>query len=226
MHRASEARMPKLVRLICFCLVGSTAATSHAEPITYTENVFGDLSSNIPMSPFTLDVGTNTIAGRVFVRAKIINGTTISFDDHDSFAFSIPEQTKLTLVRYSFSTRLEQGAIAATNSFLLFPTTSTTAPILDRANFGSAPPDLGGEDSAFVTTLPLAPRTYGLLNVALSTAFVGTEYGWIQDYTWSFTVANDAPIPEPSTVSLVLLAFSGLGAHYWRERGAKRRQML
>jgi PEP-CTERM motif len=176
-----------------------------ATPFTYSEAVSGDLA-RVPFSAFQFDVGDNTISGTTF----------FTFDsepdchfcvDFDSFAFTLPTNTRLESISVS-SAILANNVSKANSEFSLCGGVSNQQDCFNNALgfqtvsylVGSQVVDCGG-------ALPISAGTYTVFDNAIGIAPIDPSLpmGWTADYTWRFQVS---PVPEPSTYVLML---TGLG---------------
>ncbi len=209
---ASGATTRRVLACLCFCGVFGTAS-AHADPFTFFESVSGDLPTP---TIFTFDVGVNTIGGSL--------GFGVSQTaDFDSFAFAIPQGTALTSVSYWFRTNLSPDVAQAGSEFALLDETGVELASVSILGLAPTPP-LGSAGLAFMSALPVQSGIYYLSHFSmLFRQLPGTPpapgTGFTQDYIWRFGVTETAaPVPEPASVTLVVLSLAGWGARQWRHR--------
>ena len=180
MEASKMLRTLSLTTLILLALV----AVSDATPIAYDESVSGDLPGfDSPLRTFTLDIGVNTVKGN-----RSISEVAESFGD--SFAFIVPSGLSVT------------GGSIATN---------------DVQNMLSVDWDLrSGSDGwrtgtlinhFFVDTpgsLPIGALLPGTYNFSSEGGGVAVNAPLPQSTGYHFTL-NVAPVPEPATLSLIIL---------------------
>src|SRR4029079_15741501 len=74
-------------------------------------------------------------------------------------------------------------------------------PTLGSNSFSLRP---SGSTLLFSTVLPQGPGTFAIANNSLSISGSGNTTRWDADYTWHFTVAAPAAVPEPTSLLLVV----------------------
>jgi hypothetical protein len=170
--------------------------------ITYNEAVNGDLPTFVQDSDvFNLDIGTNTFIGELtFSNADFPLPQT----DFDSFAFSIPTETRLESVLLSISLLTGGSGIFSTTGYDL-----TSTPFNNNIANESIPIP-STNLSLFSLVLPLESGLFGFQNSFLSGALQSGEFQ-TATYTFSLNVADDAEsVPEPTSI-VGILAFSIYG---------------
>ena len=188
-------RFMRTVTWIMLTLAVCTRFAS-ADPIKYCEAVSGDLPQQPPTSVLPLNVGQNTISGRMSLGVET---------DFDAFVVSISAADRLVRVTYEFVLFAPPEEDVATVSYVLHGGNDfyTLGP-----QFGTAEIDFHGPTSVtiFSSALPLAPGTYGFSPSSGQSRGLGT---WAADYVWTLDVVR-APSPTPEPASVLLFA-GGLG---------------
>lgn len=206
-----------ILSVLALFLLGSSAAFA---AVIY-DDFQGDLGIDPPFPILPLSPGTNSVIGR----------TTFSSDAVDNFAFSIPPDTTLTSITYSFTintfTRAGLSLTEATSGFLLVSGDGTgplPGSLLDAQNTNMLPglcsPLVPGNCDAALTAvtlfagaLPLSSGIYSFEQRALTVN--NPEFvDWRSNYQVDLVVVpvGTAIVPEPGTLALLILGLIGLGA--------------
>ena len=200
----------KIALLVWFGLC--VPAVAIADPITFREDVSGDLPQQLPTANvFGLKIGLNTISGS-------INFVGNDFD-LDSFAFSIPNGAQLAQIRYSFTVATTPDQRSGDVSYALHRdnTFHTTGETLGHETINV----LGNTQlTLFPAALPLGAGIYGMSGTSMGRSLEG--FGWAADYMWSLQVEQGglAPVPEPGTLLLLCGgAIASLAARRRRQHG-------
>ena len=193
----------RLITAIPFLMYVSTL---YAIPVSYDENVNGDLSaptSGIDFTPFpsigVFDTGVNTVTGFTFID-PITNRYNF-----DSFSFVLPVGLQITSITF-------QGSfIGAAGASMNWSLLQSTTPIVNNASTvleSFAPAPLTNTIvSMHAASSPLAAGNYGISLVAAGVTLRTDQFR--ADYQWSFHVAS---VPEPPIVALLSIGFIGLCA--------------
>jgi hypothetical protein len=188
--------MHKICTKAVAILILACASHVSAAVVVYDESVSGDLSDTTsPLTNFTLDVGTNTVTGRV--------GTATGFPfDFDSFAFTVPAGMQLVSGSVTMNDSPGNTADFAGYTWGLFAGSPNynSGSLLEFMSVGSP-------DTFAFTSTPLAANVYNLS--AESAGYAGNPPTFA-DYTFSLVVTSLAPVPEPATFMIWGLAIVGV----------------
>jgi hypothetical protein len=176
-----------------------------ATPFSYSEAVSGDLA-RVPSSAFQFDVGDNTISGTTDF--MFFSEPDCHFCvDFDSFAFTLPTNTRLESISVS-SAILGNNVSKADSELSLCGGVADQQYCFDNAlGFQTVSYLEGTQFVDFGGALPISAGTYTVFDNAVGIAPIDASLpmGWTADYTWRFKVS---PVPEPSAYVLML---TGLG---------------
>lgn len=166
----------------------------HAAPITYSEDVQGDLSNDLRSPTYigVLDTGINTVSGSSF-------GPALGYADFDQFSFTVSASQRVTSIIYSYSS--DQAYVSGHLEQIM--------------------PDGSREPFAWYITGNSGPSgSYDLLAETGAGALSAGEYksamssyGYLGsgdvnfDYTWEFHVSA---VPVPASIWLFLSGCIGL----------------
>jgi len=176
-----------------------------ATPFTYSEAVSGDLPQ-VSLSAFQFDLGDNTIAGTTDFMFFSEPGCHFCVD-FDSFAFTLPTNTRLESISVS-SAILGNNVSKADSEFSLCSGVSDQQNCFENAlGFQTVSFLQGSLFVGFGGALPISAGTYTVFDNAIGIAPIDASLpmSWTADYTWRLKVS---PVPEPSTYVLML---TGLG---------------
>src|ERR1700710_1306954 len=94
--------IPRLLSLLgsSLALVAgvSHVRSANAAPIHYSESTDGDLSELPPYKVLDLGIGVNTGSGASHIT---VGGSSVTSDDFDQFAFTVPAQTTLASITFT-----------------------------------------------------------------------------------------------------------------------------
>jgi len=162
-------------------------APVQATPITYSEEVSGDLPIALSTTLF-LGVGLNTVSGTIGY------GTTGDYD-LDSFSFVVPTGGKLDRIDVTMS--MVSGDSMGSN-WLVYGRSSSDDSFYRHNLMVQAP------GSAFIT------EAFSGVNYIQASSMSGNG-GWFGAYVFSMNVVDEAAVPEPGSTALfgvgVLAAF-------------------
>jgi hypothetical protein len=166
--------------------IASLCYASHvsAAVVIYNETVDGDLPVTGSLPIMALDVGTNTVTGRI--------GTQTGFPfDFDSFAFSVPSGAQLISGSVAMTATPGNQAVDIANQWYLFTGSSNyEGGSLTEFFYVYAP------GSYTFTSTPLLANVYNLS--AEGASYSGSPPAFA-DYTFTFVVTSLAAVPEPAT---------------------------
>lgn len=188
----------------------SAAGLAQAVPVSYHENVDGDLAEHASQTKILqLDIGSNTISGHQLFDAST---ATLQYD-FDSFRFVVPQGMKVTGI--SMMTQLTE-TIGNPAQTLYIDTFIDTWPVINVVAHEQM--SVMNPSTPFAGSLqagaPIGEGTYLLFQGQMGGIYWGQGAQW--DYTWTLDVAN---VPEPGSVALVGVALAGLAAVARRRRG-------
>ena len=180
----------KTLHVALSCLLAILATKAHTAPLNYDESIGGDLNNQTLL----LDAGVNTITGEW----TAIFPQTV---DRDPFRFTVPTNTQLTGVAYSFD---DSGVSLSPGGSLV------TRFIISSDPGTLVIPGTQSPQSYFNATLPLTEGTYQLTQTVPQFGFpTATGDGGAIPYTWSFTVESTA-VPVPAALWLFATGLIGL----------------
>lgn len=210
--------------LVLFC-AGSAAAFS------YDEGVSGDLDDRGDPLVFEFTLGENSISGtRSF--------TDSVGSDHDLFGFTIPLETEIQSVRFTYQILAEAGYLeyldinseiatvaddgnwirgnsAISTIYSLDDPVSPSPSTLHLANVGNA------SNFPYAPTLPLAGGPFVWISDLTAVHYDEVSISW--SYTYTFTVVPvGSTIPEPTSGVLVGLGLVALAVRRARPRSRRR----
>ncbi len=174
-------RLIPLAAVVAGVGVSMSAVDAYAAPISYFEQVSGDLPGNGSADTFTLDIGLNTV-----------NGTMSSSptSDFDTFRFIVPEGLEVLSGKLLLTDAT--GDITSSGWSL------TTGPTFNNVFVESVVAVSPGFTSFANGTLPAG--NYTLFHGSIGSA--GTA-----NYTFIFDVHQPlAVVPEPASVALLAVA--------------------
>lgn len=170
--------------------------------LAYQESVSGDLPTFAAGPPLALDIGANTVSGR-------LGAGFGPPSDFDSFSVSLQAGMILTAIEVAYVT-----------TKIGIATPGTAYQIADDytpAGWFFAPTPLFGfayssQTSPVAVVSDKLPRVGAdILTIQAEGSFCDCAEGngWFADYTWTFTV-EAAAIPEPSTIAVLAASLIGL----------------
>lgn len=185
-----------------------TAGPAHGAPLAYQESVSGDLPTFAAGPPLALDIGANTVNGRVTFG---IGG------DFDSFKLSLSTGMTLTSIEVAFA--VTKVGVATPAVFIQISDDQGPWFVFPDFLFDFGRDSQTSPVAVVSSHLPVTgPNTLTIENdAALCECRPGN--GYFVDYTWTFTV-DAAAIPEPAAI--MLLGSSLLGMALARRRTASR----
>lgn len=184
-----SSRLAALAAMLFICAASPTSAA-----VVYDEAVSGDLASSGTLKSLLLASGANTVRGSV----------TFSFPDippdFDAFIFTVPHGLSLTDIQ--FTAALLEGIGAGTLdsvSMRLWTSPGGQFVGLDSKTIPTSP-----AAELFASNLPLTAGDYRFEFSAFGGALTSGEF---RTASYEITLNLDAaPMPEPSSLALVLLS--------------------
>lgn len=176
--------------------------------LAYQESVSGDLPTFAAGPPLALDIGANTVSGR-------LGAGFGPPSDFDSFSVSLQAGMILTAIEVAFVTTKIGEAVPGA----FFQISDDLAPsgwfLSPIPLFGFAHSSQTSPVTVVSDNLPRVGADVLTVQSAVYSCDCMEGNGWFADYTWTFTV-EAAAIPEPST--LAVLAASLIGLAFARRR--------
>lgn len=183
-----------MIRPLSFALVTLAAVAAHAAPITYIEQVHGDLPLfGDPLTTVALDVGLNTVTGTTALGSAGF--------DFDSFAFTVAPGQRVESLKVVL-TDVSENLTAA-----LWDVNAGGRGYNSGSRLDTLDPASPGFDFLDPAALPLGPGDYNISGAA--TVGIGASA-----YTFIFDVHA---VPEPASLA-ALAGVAVLGLRRRRRR--------
>jgi len=176
--------------MLCAGAIGFSASAS-AEPLSFSESVF--LNSDFPGSPYAittpLDVGTN------FINGSMINFQQMGFfpDGSDSFSVILPPTLAISSIELRVGSGFQNGAVNSSSGFSLLAPSSGSESFDASGTFVLSPFTISGSPIAFAVSGGVDFPVDGQLR------------NWD---VFTYTLAIEVVVPEPSTVTLLALGLA------------------